>query len=180
MKKIILVYGLIAGVIMGAMFFATIPFWENGTIGFDNGMVVGYVTMVIALSLVFFGVKSYRDQHLGGTISFGKAFQVGILITLVASVIYCLSWELCYNTVFTDFGERWKNYSLEELKAGGASEAEISKAAAEFDVSMEWYKNPLIRFAVTMTEVFPVGVLITLISAALLRKKQILPATEQS
>lgn len=178
MKKIILVYGLIAGAIMGAMFFATTPFWRNGMINFDNGMVVGYTTMVIALSLVFFGVKSYRDQHLQGTITFGKAFQVGILITLVASVIYCLSWELCSQTVFTDFSARWQNHEMESLKARGASQAEITEAADGFREWEKWYNNPLLRFAMTMMEVFPVGLVITLLSAALLRKKEVLPVTQ--
>lgn len=171
MKKIILIYGLIAGTIMGGMFFATIPFWRNGTIDFNNGMVVGYTTMVIALSLVFFGVKSYRDQHLGGVITFGKAFKVGILITLVASVIYCLAWELCYSAVFTDFGEKMMAQYFEEAKRRAVTEAEKDQAIE----TMEMYKNPLVRFAFTSIEVLPVGLIITLLSATLLRRKEVLP-----
>lgn len=178
MKKIILVYGLIAGLIMGGMFFATVPFWRNGHMNFDNGMVVGYITMVVALSLVFFGVKSYRDQHLNGTITFGKAFQVGILITLVASVIYCLSWEICLRTVFTDFSDRWQTHTIDLMKTNGASDAEITAATNELKQWGEWYKNPLLRFAMTMVEVFPVGLVITFLSAALLRRKEVFPATE--
>jgi hypothetical protein len=176
MKKIILTYGLISGTIMGGMFFATVPFWNNGTLNFDNGMVVGYVTMVVALSMIFFGVKSYRDNHLNGSITFGQAFKVGILISLVASVIYCLAWEVCYNTVFTDFSQKMNDYYLENMKTEGAGEAELKAAAEDLKANAEMYANPLIRFAITMVEVFPVGLLITLISAALLRKKEILPA----
>jgi hypothetical protein len=178
MKRIILVYGLIAGLIMGGMFFATVPFWRNGMINFDNGMVVGYTTMVIALSLIFFGVKSYRDQHLNGSITFGQAFKVGILITLAASVIYCLSWELCSSTVFTDFSTRWQAHTIDSMKRSGASDAEITAATNDLKQWGEWYKNPLLRFAMTMMEVFPVGLIITLLSAGLLRKKEVLPITE--
>lgn len=178
MKKIILVYGLIAGAIMGGMFFVTIPFWRNGMINFDNGIVVGYITMVIALSLVFFGVKSYRDHHLNGTITFGKAFQVGILITLVASVVYCLSWELCYQTVFTDFSSRWETHIVDTMKNAGASEADITTKTNELREWAGWYENPLLRFAMTMMEVFPVGLIVALLSSALLRRKEVLPLTE--
>lgn len=178
MKKIILVYGAIAGAIMGGMFFATVPFWRNGMINFDNGMVVGYTTMVIALSLVFFGVKSYRDQHLNGTITFGKAFQVGIMITLVASVIYCLSWEICSNTMFTDFSERWQAHTIKTMENDGASATEIAAATEQLKTWGEWYKNPLLRFTMTMMEVFPVGLVITLLSAALLRRKEVFPVIE--
>jgi ethanolamine transporter EutH len=178
MKKIILVYGLIAGLIMGGMFFVQVPFWKNDMINFDNGMVVGYTTMVIALSLVFFGVKSYRDQHLNGTITFGKAFQVGILIKLVASVMYCLSWEVCSKMFFSDFSERWQAHTVDSMKSAGASQAEINEATDQLAQWGEWYKNPLLRFAMTMMEVFPVGLVITLLSAALLRRKEVLPVTE--
>ena len=81
MKKIVLIYGLIAGVIVGAMMMITMPLYESGTLKFDNGEWLGYTTMVIALSMVFFGVKSYRDNHLGGSITFGNALKVGLLIT---------------------------------------------------------------------------------------------------
>lgn len=172
MKKIILVYGLIAGAIMGAMFFITVPLWNNGTLNFDNGMVVGYTTQVIALSLVFFGVKSYRDQHLNGVISFGKAFKVGILITLVGGILYCVSWEICYSTVFTDFDEKMTAHYAENMRKDGATDLEIK----DMESNMALYNNPILRFGMTFMEVVPVGLIITLLSAALLRKKEVLPA----
>ena len=175
MKKIIWVYGIIAGLIMGAMFFITAPLWTNGTINFDNGMWVGYTTMVIALSLVFFGIKSYRDQHKQGTIRFGGAFKVGILITVIASVLYALSLEVAYRTVSKGFTEIMSNYYLEQIKAESKDEAELNKATAEFKSNMMMYENPIIRFALTLTEVFPIGLIITLVSAGLLRKKEFLP-----
>src|SRR5690242_15701128 len=100
MKKIITTYGLIAGVLLGIFMWISMPLLRNGAVDFSNGMWMGYAGMVIALSLVFFGVKSYRDNYLNGAISFGQAFKVGILISLVASVMYCISWEVMYNTIF--------------------------------------------------------------------------------
>ncbi|GAB3508711.1 DUF4199 domain-containing protein [Spirosoma knui] len=175
MKKIVLTYGLIAGTIVGGMFAVNVPLWQNGTITFDNGIWVGYATMVIALSLIFFGIKSYRDNHAGGFITFGTAFKVGMLITLVASLLYCVAWEICYNTVFPDFMDMAARHTELGLKDSGASPAEITKAMNEFRQSAEAYKNPLVRFAMTFMEIFPVGLVITSLSASLLRKKEFLP-----
>jgi Protein of unknown function (DUF4199) len=175
MKKIIWVYGTIAGVIMGAMFFITAPLWDNGTLNMDNGMVVGYTTMVIALSMVFFGVKSYRDNHQNGVITFGHAFKVGILITVVASLLYALSWEAAYHTVSKGFSEEWTKSYVEKMKAKATNEAEVQAAIAEAENNKAMYENPLFRFPITLMEVFPVGLIMALITAGLLRKKEFLP-----
>jgi hypothetical protein len=174
MNKIIWVNGTIAGVIMGGMFFLTAPLWENGTINFDNGMWIGYTTMVVALSVVFFGVKSYRDQHANGVITFGRAFKVGILITLIASIIYALSWEVAYNTVSKGFTEEMKKYYVEQAKSNSTNEQDLKASVAGVERNFEWYKNPFIRFAMTLMEVLPVGLVVTLVTAGLLRKKEFL------
>jgi len=178
MRKIILTYGLIAGTIVAAMMFITMPMWESGIVNFDNGEVVGYTTMVIALSMIFFGVKSYRDNHQHGVITFGRAFKIGILITLIASVMYALAWEISYNTMATDFIQKMTDHQFAEMKEGGASEAEVAKAKEEWAVFAEYYKNPVIRFGATLMEILPVGLVITLLSAGLLRKKEFLPIKE--
>lgn len=102
MKKIVLIYGLIAGAIVSVLMWLTIPSTKEG-MNFDGGMELGYLTMIIALAMIFFGIKVYRDKHLSGTISFGKAFLVGLYITIVASVIYCLNWEVMLNSMEIDF-----------------------------------------------------------------------------
>jgi hypothetical protein len=176
MKKIIWVYGTIAGCIMGAMFFITVPFWRNGTLNMESGMWVGYTTMIIALSLVFFGTKSYRDHQQNGTITFGRAFKVGILITVVASLLYALSWEVAYHTVSKGFSEEMTKSYVAKMKEEAKNEAEVQAAVAKAEENKAMYENPLIRFPMTLMEVFPVGLLVTLISSGLLRKKEVLPA----
>jgi Protein of unknown function (DUF4199) len=180
MKKVILIYGSIAGVIVGAMFFVTAPLYDNGTINFDNGMWVGYTSMVIALSLIFFGVKTYRDTHAQGAITFGTAFKMGVLITLVASLIYALSWEIAYQTVSKGFTEKMKEYYVENLHKEIANEIALQEELAKQDKLWEMYKNPAIRFGMTLMEIFPVGLAISLLSAGLLRKKEFLSNSPQS
>jgi hypothetical protein len=176
MRKIILIFGIIAGIIAGAMLMISMPLHAKGIINFENGMWVGYTTMVIALSMVFFGVKSYRDNKLQGVISFWKAFRVGMLIALTAAVIYALSWEVTYNTMSFDYMEKWTEYSINKMREAGASEAAMAAEKASLDTMSEYYKNPLIRFVLTLGEILPVGLVISLLSAALLRKKEFLPA----
>ena len=174
MKKIVLTYGLIAGAIVGGMMITTMPMFEKGTLNFENGEVVGYTTMVIALSLVFFGVKSYRDNKLAGVITFGTAVKVGLLITLVASLLYALTWEVIYKE---DFIQRYNEREVVKMKEEGTTEVSLQEATKEMEKFAEMYKNPIFRFGITLMEILPVGIVISLLSAALLKKKDFLATT---
>jgi hypothetical protein len=177
MKKIIITYGLIAGGIVSFLMVFSLSLIGKGIIDFDNGMFIGYATMVISFSMVFFGIKTYRDQHLGGTITFGKAIIIGILVTAIASVMYAITWEFYYNLWAQDFMQQYSDHYLQKLKREGASVAEIDAATKKLAESSEMYKNPVFRFAITLMEIFPVGVIIALVSAAFLRKKDVFPSS---
>jgi len=175
MTKIVLTFGLISGAIAAGLMWLLVGVMNTGASNFDNGMIWGYATMIIALSLVFFGVKSYRDNN-GGRITFFKGLQVGILISLVSAVLYAGSWELYYRGSGQEFLQKYTAYNLDKLKKSGASDTEIEKARVEAEQFMELYTNLFIRFTLTMMEILPVGVVVTLISAALLRKREVFPA----
>lgn len=176
MKRIVITNGIIAGIIVSVIMVSTHPLIEKGIVDMDYGMVIGYTSMVISLSMVFFGIKTYRDQHGEGTITFWKAFQIGILITLIASLMYAITWEAYYNLMASDFMEKYTEHYISGLAEEGASAAELEAARQQMAESAEMYKNPFIRFGFTLREILPVGLVITLISAGLLRKKEILPA----
>lgn len=176
MKKIIITYGIISGLITGGLMLATMPLYESGTLNFDNGAVVGYTGMVIALSLVFFGIKSFRDHQAGGSVSFGKAFLIGMGITMVASLFYAIAWEISYAKMGEQFVQQWTSHEIEKLQEAGATEAAIVKARDEWKDFGEMYKNPVIRFGMTLFEILPVGLIISLLSAGLLKRKEFLPA----
>ena len=170
MRKIVLTFGLIAGAILSAMMLITLLFQDQ--IGFDKGAIVGYTTMVIAFLMVFFGVKSYRDNVEGGSVTFGRAFKVGLMITAVASVCYVTTWEVIYYQLAPDFGDKYAADSLEKAKKSGATDAQVAaqvKQGAEF---MEMYKNPLLNIAITFLEPLPVGIVFTLVAAGLLSRKR--------
>ena len=112
MKRTIIVFGLISGAVSSAMMLATVPFYDR--IGFGtSGLVVGYTGMVLSFLLVFFGVRSYRDNVGGGQITFGKAFMIGLAITLISCVCYVITWEALYFTVLHDFPEKYAAYMIQ-------------------------------------------------------------------
>ena len=175
MRKIILTHGLIAGVIVSLMILGSIPLWNSGILNFENSEIVGYTTIVIALSMVFFGIKSCRDYHFGGSISFWQGVKIGLIITVIGSVMYVLAWEIS-QSLMPDFTERMWQHFADDAKKDAQDEAELKAAVEQIETWKELYKNPLLRFGMTLMEIFPVGILITLVSAAILRKKQVLPA----
>jgi hypothetical protein len=170
MKKVVLTFGLISGVLSAAMMSANVLFID--TIGFDRGVVVGYTVIVISFLFVYFGIRSYRDDVLGGRISFAKGFQAGILITLVSCFFYVAAWLVVNYNFIPDFADKYAVYVVEDQRAKGASQAEIDKTVAEVERMKVMLANPFINAALTFTEPFPVGLLITLISATVLRKKE--------
>ena len=171
MKKTVLTFGLIGGAIMAAMMFATLPFIDK--IGFDKGEIVGYTTMILAFLLVFFGIRSYRENVGGGRITFGRAFAVGILITVVACACYVVAWEIIYFKFMPDFVDKYASYAVEKVRASGASQQSIDATVEQMKNFKALYDNPFINAAITFVEPFPIGLIVTLISAAFLRKKSI-------
>jgi hypothetical protein len=170
MKKVVLTFGLISGVIMSGLMLATVPFIEK--IGFENGTIVGYTSIVLSFLLVFFGIRSYRENVGGGYITFGKAFTVGILIALISSIAYVLTWEVVFQNWLYDFPEKYTNYVVEKARASGVSLEEVARQREEWNSMWALYRsNFLVRMAFSFLEPFPVGLLITLISAGVLQKR---------
>jgi len=179
MRKVTLIFGLLAGVIVSIFMVITMQMCASGVITFDNSDFIGYGSMVIALSMIFFGIKSYRDNYQNGAIKFGKGLQVGMLITLVAALIYAVAGETYYQMdpeINTNIMDKYADYHINKLRENGAPPDAIAQKAKEMADIKEMHKNPLLRFGMTLAIILPVGIIITLISAAVLRKKEFLPA----
>ncbi len=170
MKKTVLTFGLISGFIMIAMM--TISLLLSDRIGFGHNLVLGYTILVLGSLLIFFGIRSYRENIGGGQISFGRAFAVGILITVVASVCYVVCWEIIYFNFMPDFADKYAAYIVEQARAGGATQQVIDAKLAEMKGLKALLDNPLYNGLMTFAEPFPIGLLVTLISAAVLRTRK--------
>ena len=128
--------------------------------------------MVLAFLMVFVGVKSYRDSVVGGSVTFGRALKVGLLITAVATVCYVATWELIYYQLAPDFGDKYAAYAVEKAKQSGAPDAEIAAQVQKMMEFKEMYRNPLVNIALTLLEPLPVGIVFTLVAAGLLSRKR--------
>ena len=169
MKKTVRTFGLISGAISSLMMLGTVPFADR--IDFDKSEYIGYTTIVLSFLLVFFGVRSYRDNVANGQITFGKAFAVGISITLISCVCYVVTWEVLYFQFLPGFMDKYTTHTVQKLQASGASDAVVLAKVQELKKYKDMYDNPLFNAAITFLEPFPIGLVITLISAAILRRK---------
>lgn len=169
MKRTVLVFGFISGAIMAGFLFTTVLFIKN--VGFENAMIVGYTGMVLAFMLVFFGIRSYRENVAGGRISFGRAFAVGICIMLISSACYVVAWEIVYFNFMHDFADKYAAHVVEQVRKSGAGEQAVQAKLQEMKNFKELYENPFFNAAITFVEPLPPGLIMTLISALILRKK---------
>jgi hypothetical protein len=171
MKKTILTFGLISGAISSLMMVANSAYADK--IGFDKAEILGYTIIVLSFLLVFFGIRSYRDDASHGQITFTKAFVVGISITLISCIFYVVTWEILYFKFkfLPDFMDKYSAHIVEQLRASGATAAAIQAQLQQMKKYKEMYDNPFFNALFTFIEPFPVGLVITLISAAVLRRK---------
>ncbi|NNC98949.1 MAG: DUF4199 domain-containing protein [Gammaproteobacteria bacterium] len=171
MKKIIIIYGIIAGLVIVVPITLSIQY-GNGSIWF------GYLIIFIAFSAIYVATRQYRDHYLGGIIDFKIALQVGLGITAVAGVLYTLVWEVYL--AFTDFRfiEDYAQAIIANARNSSASEAEIAATKQQVEAFKTQYRNPLIRLPQTLIEILPPGIIVSLFSAAVLRNHRSIKASK--
>lgn len=152
MKKTVLTFGLISGAVSAATMLATVPFVDK--IGWDKGEILGYTVIVLTAPLVYFGVRSYRENVGGGRLTFGRGFAVGILITLISSACYVGTWEILYYKLMPGFTEKYTAHLVEKARASGASQQKIDDTERQAKQFKQMYNNPAINAALTFMEVF--------------------------
>jgi len=173
MKKNIIIYGLIAGSVVSILMLISINYISHvdGKVDYNTSLLIGYASMLIAFSLVYVGIRNYRDKFNGGVISFRKAFKIGIMIVLIASTIYVVAWLIDYFFFIPDYLEKFSAQELDKLKASGASQMKIDKETMKMANMVRMLKNPLFNALMTYAEILPVGLIVTLISSLILKRK---------
>jgi hypothetical protein len=134
--------------------------------------VIGYATMLAAFLMIYFGVRSYRDNVAGGSVKFGRAFVVGALIAGIASIMYTATWQVIYHNFKPDYIEKYQEHQMTSAREKGASQAELDTMQAEMSEFAEQYKNPLVNIAFTMVEILPLGLIVAAISAGILSRRR--------
>ena len=176
MQRIALRYGLWAGLIVASLMLISIHLLSQAdTFNYDLGMVVGYASMILAFTMVYFGVKAYRDSLGAPGISFRQALGLGLAIVVVASAIYVLAWMIYANTVATDFIDQLAAHQAAEIRASGGPAAEIQADLTRLEQQMAAYRRPLVMAGITFLEIFPVGLVVAFICALILRRPKAVP-----
>lgn len=169
MKETVLKYGTISGLIMVALLFTSIPLAPK--LGFNTVGMLLFVGKMAAFIPIFFGIRSFRNTVGGGVLTFWKGFNIGILIVVLACVLYALSWVILYYWAAPDFPEKYFQDFIAQLKLHGALAKDIADAQKQFDDSQKVLTNPLINGAYAFTDPLEFGIILTLIFTAILRKK---------
>ena len=171
MKKNVLVFGSISGLIITALMIVSTSMCYNNP-NFEGSMIIGYASMLIAFSFIFVGIKNYRDKYNEGLITFGKAFKIGLFIALISSTFYVVTWLIEFYAFMPDFIEKYSEHVLTQAKNAGASAEELAKQTEEMSGYVKMYKTPIGVILLTYMEVLPLGVVVALIAAAILKRKQ--------
>jgi len=179
MKKNVIVFGLIAGLIVSVLMVLSMARCYSDP-NLEHSMLIGYASMVLAFSFIFVGIKNYRDKYNEGIISFGKAFRIGLFISLIASSIYVIVWLIDFYVFIPDFMDKYVAQALREAKNSGTSATELAKMAKELAVNQELYKNPIMVILFTYMEILPVGIVVSLIAALILKRKTNVPLVAQT
>jgi hypothetical protein len=169
MKRNIIICGLIAGLIVTALMMAAMAKIDSLN-NYAGSMLVGYTSMLVAFSLIFVAIKNARDKYGNGTITFGKAFRIGLVITLIASTMYVVVWMIDYYYFIPDFFQKYAARQLREMKAAGATSAQLAAKQIQTMQYGEMYKNPFFNAMFTYMEILPVGLIVSVLAAVILKR----------
>ncbi len=170
MKKTILTFGLISGILASVLMLATIPFFKYLEHG-NRGLILGYTSIVLVALLVYFGIRSYRDNLAGGVITFGRGFTIGLGITLISCAIYVITWEIVFFNFMSHSMDGYFAHMIQKAQSSPGTAEAIQAKVAAIRHSQQMYQNPFVNALYTFIEPFPVDLFITLVSAAILRRK---------
>jgi NADH:ubiquinone oxidoreductase subunit K len=169
MKKIVITCGLIAGAIGSVLMAIGLVFFEKNQTGISQ--VIGYTSLLLSVSLIFVGIKKFRDKHNGGVVSFGKAFLIGLYISLIASTIYVVVWALEYKFIFPNFLDTYSAITIAKTKASGAGPEKMAEQLKELATYRDLYKNPVFFTLITYAQFLPGGLIGSLIAALILKRR---------
>lgn len=171
MRKISITYGIISGVIV-SLFMITSSIMLTQYPDMKISEIIGFIGMIIAFLFIFFGIMKFRDTENNGCVSFIEALKIGLIIAAIASLFYVVVWLIEYYFFFPDFMDKFAEKSLQKMKTSGSTSAEIAAKTAELNTYKEYYKSPIMIVLLTLIEIFPLGLVVALVSALILKKNK--------
>ena len=171
MRKVVLTYGVLAGLIIVVLMVVSFSVRSASEGDFSMSLAIGYATMIVSLSMIFFGIRNYRDNYSAGSVTFGRGFLIGLYISIIASVFYVVGWKIYSSIAMPDFADKYAAQMINDLKKSGATDAAILAKTKEMAEWKQRFANPFIEAGMTFLEIFPVGLIISAICALILKRK---------
>jgi cytosine/uracil/thiamine/allantoin permease len=172
MNRAVYIFGSILGVLLSINLVYTVHLCYTNP-DFKPNMTLGYLVILVMLSMVFFAIKNHRDKQLNGTISLGRAFKTGALTAVVGSTIYVIVWLVTYYLFVPDFMDKYAEHELRNAISSGMSLPEIAKLKQQTETYKELYKSPFWVIVLTYLEILPLGLIVAFISALVLKRKTV-------
>ncbi len=168
MKKTIIRYGLYGGTVICVLFLLSL-FLADG-LDFGTQEVIGYASMVVALSFVYFGIRHFRDRENSGSLSFGTGLKIGLGISLITALMFGILDVIYVKFMNPDFMETYYASVLADLEAS-LPESEYQERARAMEAEKELFTNPLMNFFLMFITVFLIGLIMSILSALILKRK---------
>lgn len=174
MKNKNVALGLISGIIVSAWM---VTWWMSSSpeepLKMSNSLMfaIGILTMLIGFTTVVIANRR-TNRQTEGILKYWTLFKSGLIIVSVATIIYVGIWMILYKNGGSELMELMQQAEIERIEASDLTESEKAKKIEKSrDMMVLYDENFLVRAGVTITEIFPLGLLIAAISALIFRRK---------
>ena len=131
--------------------------------------VIGYVTIILSLVFVYFGIRHWRDNHNAGRLSFGEGLKLGTLITLFPSIAFGLFALIEVNVLDPDFNDKYYAHYVQKVRASTPPD-QLQETLQKLESEKEMFESPFMQFGIMFMTVFLIGIVITVISSLILQR----------
>jgi Protein of unknown function (DUF4199) len=171
MKKLIIRYGMISGLMISLFMILSLALFFKDGCGDESSMYYGFGTMLVSLSLIYFAIRRFRNEK-PENYKYSSALLIGLGISLICSLMYVITWEIAFNNFVPDFMDKYAAFYIQGLEKDGMAAAEIAIEKAKMDEQVVMYQKTWYRMGITFTEIFPMGLLVSLVAPIFVRKKK--------
>ncbi|MBD0287950.1 MAG: DUF4199 domain-containing protein [Flavisolibacter sp.] len=174
MRKTALRFGLYGIYTILAFFLLSWLIFNQRTENYEAQEIAGWAGILLSVIFVYFGLKYYRDKQNNGSLNFGEGLKLGMLIVLFPSVAFAI-FDVVYVMVLDpQFFDKYYTYQVEQIR-NTVPASELAQRMKELQQQRDMFSSPLVQFIVMFLSVFVTGLIVTIISTLLLKRKVMQP-----
>ncbi len=173
MYRSILLFGLIAGVWVATLTLIGTTV-ANPIVPDLFDSVVNVCTILGMLGVVLYAIKHVRDRQPDAKINFPPAVVVGFGVSLLASAVYVMAWEIYFFANDYTFARLYSEGLIDRAQLLGITDSELALIMEAQSQSVELFNNAFFRVTSRFLGMFTVGGLVSLVGAFVLRNPDVL------